>query len=138
MLEQGHSVRVNSMAQEKNLPSIWEIRVEDTWTWNPIAATAYQEVVEMGGRVSTAMQAFRTMLGTNDMLAYLAMMAPRLVELRRVLQPTGSIYLHCDPTASHYLKMLMDAIFGPTNFQNEFIWYYSGGGGLEAQVGQKT
>ena len=55
------------------------------------------------------------------MLAYLAMMAPRLVELRRVLKPTGSLYLHCDPTASHYLKMLMDAVFGP-NFKNEIVW----------------
>ena len=68
------------------------------------------------------MQAFRTVLGDNDMLAYLSMMAPRLMELRRVLKATGSIYLHCDPTASHYLKMLMDAIFGPENFHNEIIW----------------
>ena len=63
-----------------------------------------------------------TFLGENDMMAYLAMMAPRLVELRRVLKPTGSLYLHCDPTASHYLKMLMDAVFGPTSFRNEIIW----------------
>ena len=68
------------------------------------------------------MQAFRTFLGDNDLLAYLAMMAPRLVELRRVLKTTGSIYLHCDPTASHYLKFLMDAVFGPENFRNEIIW----------------
>ena len=75
---------------------------EDTWRWDISAAAAYQEVVEAGGRVSLAMQGFRTVLGESDMLAYLAMMAPRLVELRRVLKPTGSIYLHCDPTASHY------------------------------------
>ena len=62
------------------------------------------------------MQAFHTFLGTNDMMAYLAMMAPRLVELRRVLKPTGSLYLHCDPTASHYLKLLLDAVFGAENF----------------------
>ena len=68
------------------------------------------------------MQAFRTFLGETDMLAYLAMMAPRLVELRRVLKPTGSLYLHCDPTASHYLKMLMDAVFGPQRFRSEIIW----------------
>ena len=61
------------------------------------------------------MQAFRKLLGTNDMLAYLSMMAPRLVELQRVLKPTGSLYLHCDPTASHYLKLLLDSIFGPIN-----------------------
>jgi adenine specific DNA methylase Mod len=68
------------------------------------------------------MQAFRTLLGESDMLAYLAMMAPRLMELRRVLKPTGSLYLHCDPTASHYLKLLMDAVFSPENFCNEIIW----------------
>jgi adenine specific DNA methylase Mod len=56
------------------------------------------------------------------MLAYLAMMAPRVVELRRVLKPTGSLYLHCDSTASHYLKMLLDAVFGPMNFRSEITW----------------
>ena len=69
-----------------------------------------------------AMQAFRQFLGESDMLAYLAMMAPRLSELHRVLKDTGSIYLHCDPTASHYLKLLMDASFGPTQFSNEIVW----------------
>ncbi|MEA3375047.1 MAG: DNA methyltransferase [Chloroflexota bacterium] len=95
---------------------------DDTWHWDEGSARAYREVVERGGRVSRAMQAFRKLLGCNDMLAYLAMMAPRLVELRRVLKPTGSIYLHCDPTASHYLKILMDAVFGVRNFRNEIIW----------------
>lgn len=97
---------------------------KDTWQWDQEAARSYLEVVEAGGKVSQAMQAFRTFLGENDMLAYLAMMAPRLVELRRVLKSTGSIYLHCDPTASHYLKMLMDAVFGPSCFMNEIIWSY--------------
>ena len=98
---------------------------EDTWRWDQGAAEAYQEIIESGpDRVSQAMQAFRKFLGENDMLAYLSMMAPRLVELRRVLKPTGSIYLHCDPTASHYLKMLMDAVFGPRFFLNEVIWHY--------------
>jgi site-specific DNA-methyltransferase (adenine-specific) len=98
---------------------------EDTWTWDQAAAKAYQEVVEAGGKVSQALQAFRMFLGNNDMLAYLAMMAPRLVELRRVLKPTGSIYLHCDPTASHYIKLLLDAIFSPQNFGSEIIWQRS-------------
>jgi len=97
---------------------------EDTWHWDQAAAKAYQEIVETGGRVSQAMQAFRTFLGENDMMAYLAMMAPRLVELQRKLKLTGSIYLHCDPTASHYLKMLMDAVFGGINFCNEIVWHY--------------
>ncbi len=86
---------------------------EDTWEWNIDAERSYQHIVEQGGRVADALRAFRTFLGGSDMMAYLAMMAPRLVELRRVLKETGSIYLHCDPTASHYLKILMDAVFGP-------------------------
>lgn len=95
---------------------------EDTWEWNIDSEHAYQEVVEGGGRVAEAMRAFRTFLGNSDMMAYLSMMAPRLMELRRVLKPTGSIYLHCDPTASHYLKILMDGIFGPQFFRSEVIW----------------
>jgi DNA modification methylase len=94
----------------------------DTWKWDDAAARACDEVIEAGGKVSEAMQAFRTFLGDSDMMAYLAMMAPRLVELRRVLKPTGSLYLHCDPTASHYLKMLLDAVLGPTQFISEIIW----------------
>ena len=94
----------------------------DTWHWDETAARLYEETVEAGGQVAEAMQAFRKLLGTNDMLAYASMMAPRLVELRRVLKPTGSLYLHCDPTASHFLKLLMDAVFGPTNFRTEIIW----------------
>ena len=98
---------------------------EDTWRWDQGAAEAYTEVIEKGPeRVSKVMQAFHTFLGESDMLAYLSMMAPRLVELRRVLKPTGSIYLHCDPTASHYLKMLIDAVFEPGNFCNEIVWHY--------------
>ncbi|MGO9087791.1 MAG: DNA methyltransferase [Terriglobales bacterium] len=95
---------------------------EDTWEWNTESALACEEIIERGGRVSEAIQAFRTFLGHSDMMAYLAMMAPRLIELHRVLKETGSIYLHCDPTASHYLKILMDSIFGATNFQNEITW----------------
>ena len=68
------------------------------------------------------LRAMRGFLGENDMMAYLAMMAVRLIELHRVLKPTGSLYLHCDPTASHYLKILLDAVFGVRNFRNEIIW----------------
>ena len=95
---------------------------EDTWRWDQGAECAYQETVEAGENVARALIAFRTLLGESNMMAYLAMMAPRLVELRRVLKPTGSIYLHCDPTASHYLKLLMDSVFGPENFRNEIVW----------------
>ena len=89
-------------------------------TKKPPART--RQIVENPGQVSQALQALRTFLGESDMMAYLAMMAPRLVELRRVLKPTGSIYLHCDPTASHYLKILMDAVFGPAELRNEIVW----------------
>ena len=95
---------------------------KDTWQWDEEAARSYEETVESGGQIADAMIAFRQILGTNDMLAYLSMMAPRLVELRRVLKSTGSLYLHCDPTASHCLKLLLDSIFGPTRFRTEIIW----------------
>ena len=95
---------------------------EDTWRWNQESQKVYEGLVLQPGKVSEVMQAFHTFLGTNDMMAYLAMMAPRLVELRRVLKPTGSLYLHCDPTASHYLKLLCDAVFGPQQYINEIMW----------------
>src|ERR1035441_7947152 len=94
----------------------------DTWRWDVSAAKAYQETVEQGGKVSESLHGFRRIVGDSDMLAYLSMMAPRLIELRRVLKATGSIYLHCDPTASHYLKLLMDAVFGAEHFKTEIIW----------------
>jgi len=95
----------------------------DTWTWDTEAARNFDDAVKNGGaHVADCMRAFQTLLGTSDMLAYLAMMAPRLVELRRVLKPTGSVFLHCDDTASHYLKLLMDAVFAPQNYRNEIIW----------------
>lgn len=96
----------------------------DTWTWDQASSLSYQQMVERGGQVSRVMQSFMTALGGNDMMAYLSMMAPRLIQLHRVLKETGSIYLHCDPTASHYLKLLMDAVFDPRNFVNEIIWHY--------------
>ncbi len=95
---------------------------EDTWRWDQNASAAYEEVAERGDDTSRTMRAFRTILGESNMLAYLAMMAPRLSELHRSLKPTGSLYLHCDPTASHYLKLLLDAIFGPRNFRSEIVW----------------
>jgi site-specific DNA-methyltransferase (adenine-specific) len=95
---------------------------EDTWHWNMDSARAYEQLVTEGGKVSEVMQALRQFLGENDMMAYLTMMAIRLKDLHRVLKSTGSIYLHCDPTASHYLKILMDAIFTPQCYRSEIIW----------------
>jgi site-specific DNA-methyltransferase (adenine-specific) len=118
----------NLLFQEKDgAAAAAQIKVfVDTWVWDQRAAASYQFVVNHGGRPADALAAMRKLLGDNDMMAYLSMMAPRLVELRRVLKPSGSIYLHCDPTASHYLKILMDAIFGPKFFRNEIVWNYSG------------
>ena len=96
---------------------------EDTWHWNESAERAFDEVVTGShSDASIMLRAMRSALGENDMMAYLAMMAVRLIELHRVLKRTGSLYLHCDPTASHYLKTLLDAIFGPKQFLNEIIW----------------
>lgn len=94
----------------------------DTWQWDREAAAAYEQTVEAGGDLSRTMQAFRTILSHSNMLAYLAMMAPRLRELHRTMRPTASLYLHCDPTASHYLKLLLDSVFGPRCFRSEIIW----------------
>jgi adenine specific DNA methylase Mod len=83
---------------------------------------AYDNAMKLGvPRLADLLQALRAFLGGNDMMAYLTMMAVRLVELHRVLKPTGSLYLHCDPTASHYIKLLLDAIFGFDKFQNEIV-----------------
>ncbi|MBZ0290025.1 MAG: hypothetical protein K8I30_20540, partial [Anaerolineae bacterium] len=96
---------------------------DDTWHWTDAAEEAYGEVLRSGNSAAAEMlRAMRSFLGENDMMAYLAMMAVRLLELHRVLKPTGSLYLHCDPTASHYLKILLDAVFGARNFKSEITW----------------
>ena len=101
---------------------------DDTWHWTPVTDGQYQRYVagELPSRVADAMTAFRTLLGDNDAMAYLVNMAPRLVELHRVLRSGGSLYLHCDPTMSHYLKILLDSIFGAENFFSEVTWKRSG------------
>jgi site-specific DNA-methyltransferase (adenine-specific) len=96
---------------------------EDTWHWNDKAEDAFDQVMRSGRTgASELLRAMRGFLGDNDMMAYLAMMAIRLIELHRVLKPTGSLYLHCDPTASHYLKLLLDGVFGADMFRNEITW----------------
>jgi site-specific DNA-methyltransferase (adenine-specific) len=94
----------------------------DTWRWDEGASRTFDETVERGGKVADALIALRTLVPGSDLLAYLSMMAPRLIELHRVLKPTGSLYLHCDPGASHYLKLLLDAVFSGAQFRNEIIW----------------
>ncbi len=105
---------------------------EDSWCWTREAESTFKELIgvkesktKINEQISNLMQALEKLVGHNDMMAYLTMMTIRLLELRRVLKNTGSIYLHCDPTASHYLKVVMDAIFGKQNFINEIIWSYN-------------
>lgn len=96
---------------------------EDTWHWNEHAEAAFDGVMHSGnGDAAEMLRAMRSFLKENDMMAYLTMMAIRLIELHRVLRPSGAMYLHCDPTASHYLKVLMDGVFEPLNFRSEIIW----------------
>ena len=105
----------------------------DTWEWTlETERTFEQDIILHPGTpaaVKDMIAAFRQFIGRNAMLAYLVMMTPRLVELRRVLKPTGSLYLHCDPTASHYLKLLLDTVFGKGNFRNEIVWQRTGSHG---------
>jgi len=100
---------------------------EDTWHWGEDAERTYRDIVQdASSSVASMIGAVRGFIGTNQMMAYLTMMTARLIELHRVLKPTGSIYLHCDPTASHYLKIVMDTIFGAEYFRNEITWKRSG------------
>ena len=98
----------------------------DTWKWTRESERVFEREIirnpKASPMVKEMIEAFRSFIGRNDMMAYLVMMTPRLVELHRVLKPTGSIYLHCDPTASHYLKVLMDTVFGKKNCRTEIIW----------------
>jgi len=95
----------------------------DTWHWTQMAADTYHDIVVNGPlKVGKLIGALHDAIGGNDVMAYLVMMTARLIELHRVLKPTGSLYLHCDPTASHYLKLVLDQIFGPANFRNEIVW----------------
>ena len=110
------------------------VAFDDTWHWGPGPEAHYAYLTNTGlnhgkvpAPVSTIIAALRAGIGENQMMAYLVEMAVRLVELHRVLKPTGSIYLHCDPTASHYLKLLLDAVFGPAAFGNEIIWKRTSG-----------
>lgn len=96
---------------------------DDTWTWGDSAKEALLDIASGTNRpLQVMMSAMHSAIGENPLMAYLAMMAVRLVELHRVLKPTGSLYLHCDPTASHYLKLVLDAVFGAENYQAEIIW----------------
>jgi site-specific DNA-methyltransferase (adenine-specific) len=96
---------------------------EDTWHWDKSAAHTYHEIIQNApAKAAEMIGALHGFIGENQMMAYLVMMTTRLIELHRVLKLTGSLYLHCDPTASHYLKVILDTIFGNENFRNEIVW----------------
>lgn len=95
---------------------------QDTWSWDRDSARTFDDVVEEGGKMADTLLGLRKFLPDSDFLAYLTMLAPRLKHLHRVLKPTGSLYFHCDPTASHYIKALLDSTFGPENFRSEIVW----------------
>ncbi|MGX9120959.1 site-specific DNA-methyltransferase [Mesorhizobium sp. BHbsci] len=108
---------------DEDKPSVQAEAFRDTWWWGPEAEDALDEIVtQIGGGTAAIVNALMQALGRSDMMAYLVMMAVRLHELRRVLKDNGTLYLHCDPTASHYLKILLDGIFKPTLFDSEIIW----------------
>lgn len=111
---------------------------EDTWHWTKETERTFQEIVDTApANLIEMMGAFRQFVGLNDVMAYLTMMCIRLLELKRVLKETGSIYLHCDPGASHYLKIVMDTVFGKECFRNEIVWCYSQGGKSSRHFGKK-
>lgn len=96
---------------------------KDTWVWGMQAEREYHDIMK-GAHTDLAemIRSFRLFMRDSDLFAYLVMMANRLLELKRVMKPTGSLYLHCDPVASHYLKILLDYVFGAESFKNEIIW----------------
>ena len=94
----------------------------DTWTWLEDAEWSYKEIMKFGGSAARIVDALRSALHESDMMAYLVMMTVRIIELHKKLKTTGAMYLHCDPTASHYLKIICDGIFGPKFFVNEIVW----------------
>lgn len=110
---------------------------EDTWFWNAEAAERVAELKRASTEVGACFRGLEEILGESGMLAYLSYLAQRLIELRRVLKDTGSIYLHCDPTAGHYLKLLMDGVFGVKNFRNEVVWCYHAGGASQRHFPRK-
>ena len=119
-------------------PDVLKKAFSDTWTWGDAAEEACEElIVKTGGQVGNTIEGLRQFLDETPMMAYLVMMAIRIVEMHRILKPTGSLYLHCDPTASHYLKIILDAVFTSQQFRNEIIWHYQTGGVSKRWFGRK-
>ncbi len=111
----------------------------DTWTWDDTAQSGYDSLLRHPSKLSRLLAGLEPAIGRGSLLAYLVSVAQRLSEIDRVLRPTGSLFLHCDPTASHYLKLLLDAVFGQPGggFRNEIVWCYSHGGRSRKWFGRK-
>ena len=109
---------------------------KDIWTWQDVNE-AYLDALADEYPALTKFIATTGEVHSKAMMAYLTYMAQRIIEMHRVLKDTGSLYLHCDPTASHYLKIILDEIFGKNNFRNEIIWCYSIGGKSKRTFGKK-
>jgi DNA modification methylase len=105
-------------------PSPGPMAFDDTWTFGVHTKLALETMISEEEPIGRALAGLYGFLGPCDMMAYITTMAERIVEIHRVLRLTGSVFLHCDPTASHYLKIVMDAVFGPECFRNEIIWRY--------------
>jgi DNA modification methylase len=121
----------NLLYKENNgKQSVAQLKVfSDTWNWDKTAEDTLREIrLKISSEVGKLIDGILAGVGTSPVAAYLVMMTPRLLEMYRVLKDTGSLYLHCDPTASHYLKLILDRIFGVRNFRNEIAWSYKGGG----------
>lgn len=119
----GHDLLLHAENLTKPRSAAGNGSFQDSWHWNDQAARSYEDVVRSHHvEAATMLKAMRAVLGQSDMMASLAMMAVRLIETRRVLKPSGSLYLHADPVAGHYLKILTDAVFGPRMFRTEIAW----------------
>ena len=109
----------------------------DTWKWDKTSEHALTRIKGSYPELYSLLKGLVNGLGNTPVAAYLVMMTPRLLEIHRVLKATGSLYLHCDPTSSHYLKIILDRIFGVTHFRNEIAWSYKGGGRSKKHFARK-
>jgi site-specific DNA-methyltransferase (adenine-specific) len=111
----------------------------DTWTWDSTAQAGFERIRHSPSKLARLLDGLEPVIGQGSLLAYLVSVAERVREIDRVLRPTGSLFLHCDPSASHYLKLLLDAVFRAPGggFRNEIVWCYSHGGRSRKWFGRK-
>lgn len=130
--------KYNVLFGNRKVAQVQALAFEDTWAWSEKANEDFDKAKVSGSaEFAACMEGFKKQLGQSGMLAYISHLAPRLLQMKRLLKPTGTIYLHCDPTASHYIKVLMDAVFGAKNFRNEIVWCYRTGGSSKSSFSKK-